>query len=163
MAKFPFFSAFWQVLVLFYLHDQPITASVAQRGWVRIFGAERVKLACKRQAERSSPMAKFPFCPAFWQVLVLFYLHDLTIVGTALCPPMLHAESLLPTCRLLFLFQQPRNSLCNALVTFCLISCCFCQLLGSPFHSDADGTNGKHRIIVHAVTKADALRKICVK
>jgi hypothetical protein len=70
------------VLVLFYLHDQPITASVAQRGWVRIFGAERVKLACKQQAERSSPMAKFPFCPAFWQVLVLFYLHDQPITAS---------------------------------------------------------------------------------
>jgi hypothetical protein len=43
-----------------------IQASVALRakaaqGWVRIFGAERVKLACKRQAERSSPAAKYSF------------------------------------------------------------------------------------------------------
>ena len=34
--------------------------------WVRIFGAERVELARKRQVERYSPKAKFPFfhfCP----------------------------------------------------------------------------------------------------
>ncbi len=58
-AKFPFFESYDSV----FLAPTRRTHLCEQKRakWVRIFGAERVKLACKRQAERYSPQAKFPF------------------------------------------------------------------------------------------------------
>ena len=45
-------------LLRWHPHKEAISAQSAD--WVRIFGAERVKLACTRQAKRYSPWAKFP-------------------------------------------------------------------------------------------------------